>query len=97
MPKRIKENIIETELIRRVKAAGGACEKVTVLGNRGFFDRLVVLPAMPARVVFVECKKPVGGRVSAHQILRHRRYRGLGAEVAVVKTLGDIDRLLAMA
>jgi hypothetical protein len=92
MPKPIKENVIEEELIRRVKAAGGICEKVTVLSSRGFFDRLVVLPG---RIVFVECKKPRGGRVSAHQMLKHDRYRRLGAAVVVVKTFADIDRLMA--
>jgi hypothetical protein len=94
MPKSIKENVIEEELIRRVKAAGGLCEKVTVFSSRGFFDRLVVLPG---RIVFVECKRPVGGRLSTHQILKGQRYRALGAEVAVVKTFEDIDRLLSSA
>lgn len=87
-----KENFVETCLVQRVKALGGAAEKVTVLGVRGFFDRLIVLPG--GRVVFVECKRPSGGRFSAHQILRHARYKNLGAEVAIVRNEEDIDRLL---
>ena len=86
------ESAVETELVMRVRAIGGICEKVTVIGRRGFFDRLVVLPG--GRVVFVECKRPKGGRISAHQIERHRRYKALGAVVAVVLNSADIDRLL---
>ena len=42
----VKESAIETELMRRVDAAGGVAEKVTLLGRRGFYDRLVVLPGV---------------------------------------------------
>jgi hypothetical protein len=86
------ESAIETELVMRVKAAGGVAEKVTVLGRRGFFDRLVLLPG--GRVVFVECKRPKTGRMSAHQIERHRVYKARGAVVAIVLTSADIDALL---
>jgi hypothetical protein len=88
------ESAVEAELVTRVRLAGGVAEKVTVLGARGFFDRLVVLPG--GRVIFAECKRPVGGRLSPHQILRADRYRRLGAQVAVVCNSGDIDRLLAV-
>jgi hypothetical protein len=87
-----KENAVEAELVARVRAIGGRCEKVTVLGARGFFDRLLVLPG--GRVIFCECKRPRGGRLSAHQIERHRKYTALGAVVAVVANSADIDRLL---
>jgi Holliday junction resolvase len=93
MTVKLREAAIELELVRRVRERGGACEKVTVLGRRGFFDRLVVLPG--GRVIFVECKRPKGGRLSAHQILRVHHYRQLGAEVAVVAYSADIDRLLS--
>src|SRR6188768_3431615 len=92
MVKRILESDVERELIKRVKACGGRAEKVTVLGTRGFFDRLVVLPG--GVVAFVECKKPKGGRMSAHQIERARIYKALGAVVAQIYDLADIDRLL---
>jgi hypothetical protein len=86
------ESAIETELVMRVRGMGGICEKVTTIGRRGFFDRVVVLAG--GRVVFVECKRPKGGRLSAHQIERHRRYKALGAVVAVVLNSADIDALL---
>ena len=86
------ESAVETELVMRVRALGGRAEKVTTIGRRGFFDRLVVLPG--GRVVFVECKRPKGGRLSAHQIERHRVYRALGAVVVTVLNSADIDDLL---
>jgi hypothetical protein len=90
--KGVREATIEEELVRRVRAAGGIAEKTTVIGRRGFFDRIVVLPG--GRVYWVELKRPRGGRLSPHQIQRHAQYRALGVEILVIKNLGDIDRLL---
>ena len=87
-----RESAIEAELVRRVEAAGGRCEKVQVIGRRGFFDRLVVLPG--GRVIFVELKRPRGGRWALHQQLYASAYLALGVEVALVKNQEDIDRLL---
>ena len=42
--KGVRENVVEEELVRRVRAIGGIAEKTTVIGRRGFFDRVVVLP-----------------------------------------------------
>lgn len=88
----VKENVIETALVKRVEALGGVAEKVTVLGRRGFFDRLVVLPGN--RVIFVECKRPKGGVMSPHQISRHRTYQTLGVVIVTLSTLSDIDHML---
>jgi hypothetical protein len=87
-----KENAVENELVKRVRALGGRAEKVQVLGTRGFFDRLIVLPG--GRVVFCEVKRPRGSRTTAHQIERARIYKALGVEVALVADSADIDRLL---
>jgi hypothetical protein len=87
-----RESAIEDELVRRVAAIGGRAEKVTVMGSRGFFDRLVVLPS--GRIVFVELKRPRGGRLALHQKVYADNYRQLGCEVALVKNSADIDRLL---
>jgi hypothetical protein len=93
---KVKANTIEAwleaELVARVRAAGGICEKVTVIGRRGFFDRLIVLPG--GRVIFAEVKKPKGSRISPHQRDRHTSYRSLGATVVIVKNLADIDALI---
>lgn len=89
----VKENKIEAELVRRVEALGGICLKVTTLGRRGFFDRLIILPA--GRIIFCEIKKPRGSRISPHQRQYAERLRLLGVEnVCVIKTVDDIARLL---
>jgi hypothetical protein len=88
----LSEKTVENYLCEKVADASGVAEKVQVIGSRGFFDRLVVLPG--GRVIFCEVKKPKGGRLGVHQATRHDRYRALGAEVAVLKTLADVDRLL---
>ena len=90
-----REAVVEAELVRRVEASGGICDKTVSPSGRGYFDRTIVLPG--GRVGFAEVKKPRGGVISVHQIERHKRYRALGAEVAVVKSLADIEKLLAAA
>ena len=87
------EKQIEKYFCERVARAGGVAEKVTSLSARGYFDRVAVLPG--GRVIFAEIKKPRGGVIAAHQRERHRRYLELNAEVAVIKTYDDVDRLLA--
>ena len=89
----VKESSVERYLCEKVEAMGGIAEKVTTIGRRGFFDRLVVLPG--GRTIYVECKRPKGGSFSAHQIQRHKVYRALDAEVAVVRNSADIDALLS--
>jgi Holliday junction resolvase len=87
----VKEREIERQLCQRVAEQGGLCLKVTVLGRRGFPDRLVVLPG---RIVFCELKRPRRGRVAVHQILYIEKLRALGAVACVVRTSSDIDALL---
>lgn len=84
---------VENYLVAQVGALGGICEKVQVVGRRGFFDRLVVLPH--GRVLFVEVKRPRGGVMSPHQKSRYAQYRALGCAVAIVRNQEDIDQLLA--
>lgn len=88
----VKECEIEAELVERVEALGGVALKARVIGQRGFFDRLVLLPG--ARVLFVEVKRPRGGRMSAHQRQYATRVSTLGHAVAVVRNSADIDALL---
>jgi len=88
-----KESAVERELVARVLALGGRCDKVQVIGQRGFFDRLIVLPG---RIIFAELKRPRGGRMTEHQKRYRDEYRRLGVAVALVKTSADIDALLKM-
>jgi hypothetical protein len=91
----VRESKVEAYLVQRVQALGGRCDKVQVIGRRGFFDRLVVLPG--GRILFVELKRPRGGRMTAHQWRYAESYRALGAAVALVKNAADIDALLKNA
>ena len=89
----VKESAIERELRDRVIARGGVCEKIMVIGRRGFFDRLIILP--PGRIIFAEVKKPRGGRVSAHQRKYIDDFKALGVvDIYIVKNSEDIDALL---
>ena len=87
-----KESAVERELARRVHALGGRCEKVTVIGSRGFFDRIVVLPG--GRIFWVEVKRPRGGKLSEHQKKYRDVYTALGVVVVLIKNSADIDAML---
>lgn len=92
-PAIVKEAPVERALIAAVKARGGVCEKVVVVGKRGFFDRLIVLPG--GRIIFCELKRPRRGRIAPHQMEYHKQYKALGVEVYFARNAADIDRLLA--
>ena len=90
----VKERAVEAELVARVEALGGLCEKVMCVGKRGFFDRLIVLPG--PRIIFAEIKRPRFSRVAPHQQKYYDTFRALGVvDVYFVKNSADIDRLLA--
>ena len=52
--------------------------------DAGMPDRLVCFPG--GRIVFVETKRPKGGRLSKIQIYRHKELRRMGFDVRVVNT-----------
>jgi len=94
----VKERAVEVELVERVVARGGLCEKVMVVGKRGFFDRLIVLPVHggPPRIIFAEIKRPRFSRIAPHQQKYYDTFRALGVvDVYFVRNSADIDRLLA--
>ena len=59
------EKDIEKKLVALVKKLGGRCEKLVNIGCKGFPDRTVLLP--DGLIIFVETKRPRGGRYSAMQ------------------------------
>lgn len=59
------EKDIERKLVRIVKKHGGLCLKWVCPGWAGVPDRIVLIPG--GRVLFVELKRPEGGRVSKLQ------------------------------
>lgn len=59
------EKEIEAKLRKLVESRGGLCLKWVCPGWVGVPDRIVLLPG--GRVIFVETKRPKGGRVSPMQ------------------------------
>lgn len=82
---------IEDYLIARVKELGGVTRKVIYKGRRGAPDRLCILPG--GRVVFVEVKRPKGGRHSGQQNEEIALMQSLGAEAYFLKTKEEIDHV----
>lgn len=94
MPERYTlEREVEQHLVRVVAAAGGRCEKFAPDHRAGWPDRIVLLPQ--GRMVWVETKKPKGGRLDDLQKYAHRILRSLGQRVEVVWTKEEADRLVA--
>lgn len=87
------EKDIEQYLKRGVERDhGGLCIKVSPENVKGIPDRLVVLPP-DGRCVWVELKRK-DGRLSELQKYQHARLRKIGADVAVVWSREDVDKLM---
>lgn len=84
------EKEIEVKLRRAVEAAGGWCLKWLCPGWTGVPDRLVLLPG--GRIIFVETKRPKGGRLSAMQKWWRKELHRLGFTYC---TIWDEDNLTA--
>ncbi|MBD2786557.1 VRR-NUC domain-containing protein [Xenorhabdus sp. DI] len=78
---KIREDVIEKNLVSEIKKVGGIAYKFVSPGRRGVPDRIVVLP--DGRVVFVECKAP-GEKPRPDQLREHERLRALGQTVVVL-------------
>jgi hypothetical protein len=87
-----RERVVESELVRRIEALGGVCEKVASLGQRGFPDRICFLP--DGIIALVEVKRPRGGVLSVHQKWWRDKLAMLGTQIEVVKNFDDIDSLI---
>lgn len=88
----IDERDIEGKLVRLVQERGGLCLKLDSSTKKGVQDRLVLLPG--ARVVFVELKRPDGGRVTVLQKVRQTQIRRMGFESVVIKDEQELDELV---
>lgn len=83
------ESTIEKHFCKRVAELGGLSPKTRLIGRRGFFDRMVVLPG--GRVFFVELKRPAKSRTYEQQKTIHEEYRALGANVLLLYTIEQVD------
>ena len=83
------EKEIEAALRKAVAAAGGKCLKWVCPGWSGVPDRIVLLPG--GRIVFVETKRPKGGKLSAMQKWWRDELWAMGFEYATVWNDKDVD------
>lgn len=85
------EKEIEKKLKEMVEDHGGMCLKWVCPGWSGVPDRMLLLPG--GRIVFVETKRPKGGKVSELQKWWNKKLTKLGFYAFFVYTYQDIDTL----
>ena len=90
--KRQIESEVEGYLRKQVERRGGVCIKFLPDFSRGFPDRIVLLPG--GILIWVETKRPVGGKLDAAQKVAHVLLRRLGQRVKVVWSKDEVDELL---
>lgn len=86
------ESEVESHLRTVAEKAGGLCIKFIPDYKRGFPDRILILPE--GKLVWVETKRPEGGRVSGAQRVSHEVLRRLGQRVYLVLTKEQADTLV---
>lgn len=82
------EKDIERKLVDMVKRRGGLCLKWVCPGWAGVPDRIVLLPG--GRIIFVELKRPKGGRVSKMQDWWAKKLAELGFDYWVIWSQQDL-------
>lgn len=86
------ETSVENYLVDKVEnVLGGVALKGDVPGRR-FLDRIIILPH--GVTIYCECKRPKGGRYSAHQIETLARLQNMGHITWKVKEKRVIDRFV---
>ncbi len=83
------EKDIEAQLRKAVEAAGGWCLKWICPGWAGVPDRIILLPG--GRIVFVETKRPKGGRLGALQVWWAKELAELGFQYMQVWDETDVE------
>lgn len=86
----IREREIERKLKKMIEGYGGVCLKWNS-GEAGVPDRICLLPG--GTVIFVETKKPQGGRLSKLQEYQIDRLRDLGFRCWVLWNDADFRAL----
>lgn len=88
----VLELSVENYLVKQVETVlHGVALKGDVPGRR-FLDRILILPE--GVTVYVECKRPKGGRYSPHQIETLKRLKAMGHWVETLHTKKDVDAWL---
>ena len=90
----MREKVIEQQLVKAVRAAGGLCPKLVCPGMDGMPDRLLLFPG--GRLAFAEVKAP-GKKPRPLQCLRHEQLRSLGFQVFTLDALSQISEIVLSA
>ncbi len=90
--KQCEEKEVEGYLRTEVEKIGGKAFKLSSQIEAGMPDRLVCLPG--GRVLFVETKRPKGGKVSKIQLYRMKQLKDLGFNVEVINTRDKVRELI---
>lgn len=88
----VVEKDIESYLRKRVEQLGGRCLKFPAVFEEGIPDRLVILPLN--KIIFVELKRPKGGRLSPMQVYQIGKLRDLGCKVYVIKNKDEVEEMI---
>lgn len=89
----MREKSVEQRLQEEVKKIGGKAYKLSATVDAGMPDRLVCLPG--GNAIFVETKRPKGGRLSHIQRYRHKELRLMGFDVRVINTSKAVEEFIA--
>jgi hypothetical protein len=89
----MRENVIESYLVKKVKEAGGRAYKFVSPGNAGVPDRLVLLPG--GKIAFVELKAP-GRKPTVLQTVQQKRISDLGFRVYVIDNKKTVDQFIGL-
>lgn len=87
----VRERDVEGYLARRLDELGLDCMKFSPDLKNGMPDRIVLLPRR--EVLWVELKKPEGGRIAELQKYQHAKLEAAGHEVVIVWTKQQADEL----
>lgn len=89
----MREKSVEQRLQEEVKKIGGKAYKLSAAVDAGMPDRLVCIPG--GKAIFVETKRPKGGRLSHIQRYRHKELRLMGFDVRVINTGEAVEEFIA--
>ena len=87
------EKSVESYLTKQVNKLGGLCWKWVSPGNSGVPDRIVIYKGS---VVFVELKRPKGGKLRALQMVKLQQLTNQRQEVRVINTKAQVDQLIGL-
>lgn len=88
----VRERDVEHYLVAALDKIRIPCLKFDPSVKIGMPDRIIPIPG--GKVIWVEMKKPSGGRLSEVQKLRHAELRKLGQDVRVVWSKEEADQIV---